>query len=136
VSASRDRTIRVWKLDSSESVRAFQSNQGEVSAIAFAPDGFRFVAASKNDGIDQGGGITVWRLDDPEHPATCDLEASCLSAAFSPDGKHILRGDAQGNLAVFPVECGNSLNVWTGFSVTALAMFPDGAKVLSGATDA
>ena len=46
VSGSRDRTLRVWDLESGQTVRTLEGHAKAVTAVAVTPDGCRAVSAS------------------------------------------------------------------------------------------
>ena len=46
VSASGDRTLRLWDLESGQTIRTFEGHTDIVSAVAVTPDGHRAVSAS------------------------------------------------------------------------------------------
>ena len=46
VSASVDRTLRLWDLESGQTIRTLEGHTDSVSAVAVTPDGRRAVSAS------------------------------------------------------------------------------------------
>ena len=46
ISASDDRTVKVWSIVDGKSIHAFSSHIGEASSVAFSTDGLRAVSGS------------------------------------------------------------------------------------------
>lgn len=73
VSASWDKTLKVWDLESGRSVRTLQARLSEVNAVAVTEDGKRLVAGCANHmlmlfGLEsRGGAYSSWPLLEP-HP--------------------------------------------------------------------
>ncbi|HYT89744.1 MAG TPA: hypothetical protein VEL76_13635 [Gemmataceae bacterium] len=108
-----------------------RSLDGVVVSFASSPDGRLFAAAGlssiKLRDVQSGAEIRVfggWRLT----PST---------AAFSPDGKHLLAGKQDGAIRVWDVATGTVLLDFPAHrgAVTALAFSPDGKLLASGARD-
>ena len=57
VSASTDRTLRVWDLETGRSLRTLEGHSGEISSVAVTPDGRRAVSASTDRTL------RVWDLE-------------------------------------------------------------------------
>ena len=57
VSASYDRTLKVWELDSGRLLRTLEGHKALVNAVALTPDGKRAVSAS----FDRT--LKIWELD-------------------------------------------------------------------------
>lgn len=93
VSASDDRTLRVWQQDANGAWRTVQTLAGhsrEVSRVVAAPDG-NWVASASFDRT-----VRVW------NPATgalaktlAEASGSLTALAVSPDGQHVLSGGAK-----------------------------------------
>jgi WD40 repeat protein len=104
---------------------------GEVSALAFSPDG-QFLATAGSDGQ-----ITLW------NPArllqTSELAGpvnSIRALAFSPDGRVLTSGANDGTILLWNVATRTLTTTLTGQqgSLSALAFTPDGGTLLSGHT--
>jgi WD40 repeat protein len=48
VSASHDKTLKLWDLDSGRELRTLQGHSDSVTAVAVAPDGRRALSASQD----------------------------------------------------------------------------------------
>ena len=86
VTASADKTVRVWDVRSGKQLTEPLKHDGEIDSVQFSPDGKRIVTASTDKNA-QGCGM--WQsgkqlLDTLEHHG--DLH----SAEFSPDGRRIV----------------------------------------------
>jgi WD40 repeat protein len=126
VTASWDKTARVWDASSGKPVTPPIAHHGEVYAASFSPDGTRVVTA----------GLTarVWDAS-TGRPMTPPLGQGVVSASFSPDGTRI-------------VTAGLTARVWdasTGQPVSpplehqgeiyAAAFSPDGTRVVTASLD-
>ena len=56
VSASGDKTLKVWDLESGRELRTLDGHSGWVHAVAVTPDGRRAVSASRDDDAEGVGG--------------------------------------------------------------------------------
>ena len=82
VSASEDRTLKVWDLKRGELLRTLEGHTSWVSAVALTPDGQRAVSASADRTL------KVWDLKRGELLRTLEGHTSWVSAvALTPDGK-------------------------------------------------
>jgi WD40 repeat protein len=64
ISASEDRTLKVWDLSSGEAERTLAGHSGLVNAVAVTPDGRRAISASED------GTLKVWDLSSGEAERT------------------------------------------------------------------
>jgi hypothetical protein len=62
VSASHDKTLQIWDLESGQSVRTLQGHTSPVDCVAVTPDGCRAVSAS-GDLIDDLPTLRLWDLE-------------------------------------------------------------------------
>jgi WD40 repeat protein len=89
VSASYDRTVRVWDLATGKERRTLRGHLAGVTSVAFHPSG-RYLASASSDGT-----LRLWST------ATGACLAVLLSlpegwAAFTPDGRYKIGGDLGG----------------------------------------
>src|SRR5260370_40933831 len=76
VSASWDQTLRVWDLESGQTLRTLQGHTEAVKAVAVTPDGRRAVSASDDRTL------RLWDLESGKEIATFEGERSMGSAAI------------------------------------------------------
>ena len=65
-------------------------------------------------------------------------QSSVCSAAFSPDGKHIMSGSEDGTIQLWDAETGDVLQPpleGHGDGVMSVAFLPDGKHIVSGSED-
>lgn len=78
---------------------------GEISAVAFSPDGHTLASGTLAGGGGPPGTLQLWEVTDPSHPAirgqltTTDV----ASLAFSPDGHTLAGGSSEGTLQLWNI---------------------------------
>src|SRR5271165_6007407 len=129
LTASADRTARLWDGGSGKLLATFQ-HEGPVSSAVFSPDGARILTASWDKTA------RLWDGGSGKLLATFQHESGVNSAVFSPDGARILT-----------VSADNTARLWDGGSGKLLATFqnedgansavfsPDGARILKASWD-
>ena len=97
VSASGDRTLKVWDLETGRALRTLEGHSAYVSGVAVTADGRRAVSASGDKTL------KVWDLETGLPFATfhCDANALCCSLAGN---RKIVAGDGGGHLHFLQVE--------------------------------
>ncbi|HEY6410061.1 MAG TPA: NB-ARC domain-containing protein, partial [Ktedonobacteraceae bacterium] len=90
VSASSDKTLKVWDARTGEARLTLEGHTSAVSGCAVSPDGTFIVSASHDETL------KVWDA----HTGTClmtfPVEGALQTCAFHPDGKHIVAAGASG----------------------------------------
>src|SRR5262249_4240089 len=85
VTASQDKTARVWNADGTGEPLVLRGHEGWVVSAAFSPDGQRIVTASEDKTA------RVWKADGTGEPLVLrGHEGWVASAAFSSDGQRIV----------------------------------------------
>ena len=99
VTASADKTARVWEVATGREVRQLQGHTAVVNSAAYSPDG-KFIVTGSYDKTarvwDAATGREVRQLQ--------GHTAEVISAAFSPDGKFIVTGSADKTARIYPDE--------------------------------
>ncbi len=132
VSASADRTLKVWDLDSGRALATLQGHASLVLGCAVTPDGRRVVSASDDKSL------KVWDLDSGRTLATLHGHAgSVLGCAVAPDGRRVVSASDDHTLKVWDLDSGRTLVTLQGHSdsVRGCAVTPDGRRVVSASDD-
>jgi len=98
VSASTDKTIKIWDLISGQERRTLQGHTKDVCAVDITADGKYIVSASWDKTI------KVWDLQSGKEITTFTGEASFYCCAIAPDGRTIVAGDYSGKLHFLSLE--------------------------------
>jgi WD40 repeat protein len=88
-SGSRDKTARIWDVQSGRCLHTLSGHAAPVSAVAFSPDGKRLASCS----FDSTG--RIWEVETGREEAVLkdsENSTSMCSIAWSPDGKTIATG--------------------------------------------
>jgi WD40 repeat protein len=96
VTASYDKTARVWDAATGKPLAPALEHRGTVSGAAFSPDGTRVVTASDD------GTARVWdaTTGKPLAPAL-EHQSGVRSAAFSPDGTRVVTASTDNTARVW-----------------------------------
>jgi WD40 repeat protein len=140
VSASSDKTLKLWDIASGVCERTLTGHTKWVSAVAVTPDGRDAVSASWDRTL------KVWDLRTGALKRTFSgHQGAVLSVAITPDGYWAVSGSSDTTVKVWPIraECGVypeegiPVLTLTGHSdvVNAVAVTPDGKKVISASRD-
>ena len=94
-SCSRDRTVRLWQIDSGE-CQVLRGHTDEVFAVAFHPDGTRLATAGRD------GAVWLWDLARGEEVVRLPGHKSFVwSLAFSPDGATLASGSGDNTVRLW-----------------------------------
>jgi WD40 repeat protein len=132
VSASRDRTLKLWDVQTGAELATLAGHTREVIACAFSPDGTGIVSASGDRTL------KLWDAQTGAELATLAGHTGSVAAcAFSPDGRRLVSASGDNTLKLWDAQTGAALATLAGHtgSVAACAFSPDGRRIVSASHD-
>ena len=132
VSASSDRTLKVWELESGRELQTLSGHALGVKSVAVTPDGRWAVSASSDRTL------KVWELESGRELQTLSGHADGVNAvAVTPDGRRAVSASGDRTLRVWDIESGRELQTLSGHAdgVNAVAVTPDGRRAVSASYD-
>ncbi len=142
LTAAVDNTVRFWDVSSGTQIARLDST-GRSAALALSPDGKRILTGSDDKEVDvrQADRIRNAKLWDAETGKLIKVLSShkyeVTVVAFSPDGKWLFTGDANGRGTLWnadSLEEVRRLQSHTG-KLTAAAFLADGSRLLTASSD-
>jgi WD40 repeat protein len=132
VSASWDKTLKVWDLETGRAVRTLEGHTAAVRGVAVTPDGMRAVSASEDQTVkvwDPKTGVALRTL--AGHSATVS------AVAVTPDGTRVVSASEDMTLKVWDLATGCALRTLEGHTagVSAVSVTPDGKRAISASGD-
>ncbi|HEX4963162.1 MAG TPA: TIR domain-containing protein [Thermoanaerobaculia bacterium] len=129
LSASRDRTLRLWDLETGKVLRTFEGHEGSVQGVA-RMDGRRAISASED------GTLRLWDLETGETLRSLQGHAETVHAVAVVDGRRAVSASEDETLRVWDLETGETLHTLEGHGggVTAVAVV-DSRRAVSAAND-
>lgn len=132
VSASYDRTLRIWDIEAEKLVFTLVGHRAEVNAVAVTPDGRMGISASYDKTL------KIWDLSDGRELYTFAGHLDTVrSVAVAPDGVTAISGCADGSIGFWDLAGGvekGMIKAHDGL-VSAVAVLPDGRRMVSASTD-
>ena len=131
-SASSDKTVRLWDVETGRLLRIIDIHRDNVTSIAFSPDGKTIASGSLDKTVvlcDVKSGRLIRTLSGHGDEVT--------AVAFSPDGKSIASGSRDETIKLWDVNTGEEMHMLegSGSDVRAVAFSPDGKLLASGSDD-
>ncbi|MCI0462221.1 MAG: serine/threonine protein kinase [Gemmataceae bacterium] len=125
--------IRLWEVGfpNPREVRRFEGHTGEILALAFLPDGKRFLSSSMTEGL------WLWSVDEEKPLRRLTDAAAFGSLALSGDGRQVLLCEFGGGLMLWDVERWEPVRKFKGKveQVRSIALSADGRRALSSSWD-
>ena len=131
--ASRDRSIRIWKSLTEHGRLAFYGHTGAVQDARFSPDG-RWVVSASSDNT-----ARLWNLGKPEAPALilAEHQDSLSSVAFSADSGLVITGSDDHTAKIWDAHTGKRLQTLAGHedNINAVAFDASNTRALTASDD-
>lgn len=130
VSASQDRTLKVWDVQTRTAVLTLRGHSADVLGVAVTPDGRSIVSAGDST-------LRIWDSSTGQEAARWQahaLGASCV--AVSAEGDRLLSGGTEGTVKLWDLATHALVRQFeAGSPVTAVALSGDGTRGLAGTGD-
>jgi Tol biopolymer transport system component len=132
VTASRDKTARLWDAASGRLLSTLQGHTGAISAASFSPDGRRIVTASADKTA------RLWDAANGRSISTLVAHTGAVAAAsFSPDGRRIVTASFDKTARLWDAANGRLLVTLQGHTdrVNDASSSPDGTRIVTASDD-
>ncbi|BAZ29736.1 WD-40 repeat protein [Cylindrospermum sp. NIES-4074] len=131
LTASADKSIKIWDVKSQKSIRIFTGHDNRVTSISLSPDN-QILASGSADKT-----IKLWRVKDGKllHTLTGHND-EVTSVSFSPDGKTLASGSVDNTVKIWQKD-GTLLKNFTGhgLAIASVSFSPDGKTLASASWD-
>jgi len=128
VCGAQSNTPEVFDAHTGERILSLTGSRGDVTHMAFSPDGTRIVGAEARF-------MRVWNaVTGEEMLSVSEPGGHVLCVAFSPDSQWIVSGSADKTIKIWNASDGQQLRTFEGHTVPvrSVACSPDGAWIVSG----
>jgi WD40 repeat protein/energy-coupling factor transporter ATP-binding protein EcfA2 len=132
VTASRDRTARIWDAATAKQIAVLRGHDGFVLSAAFSPDGSRIVTSSDDKTA------RIWDAATAKQIAVLrGHNGRVNSAAFSPDGSRIVTASDDNTARTWDGATAKESAFLGGHkgSVLSAAFSPDGSRIVTASDD-
>ena len=132
ISASLDKTLRVWDLETGRPLRTLKGHSDGVNAVALSSNGHHAVSAS----LDKA--LRVWDLETGRPLRILEGHSSSVTGvALTADGRRAVSASLDKTLRVWDLETGRPLRTLEGHSdgVNAVALSSNGHHAISASLD-
>jgi hypothetical protein len=132
VTASSDRTVRIWDAETQALIVVLKGHDREVFSAVFSPDGKRVVTASDDKTA------RIWDAETGTQIAVLKgHHGTVFGAAFSPNGRRVVTASDDKTARIWNVATGAQIAVLKGHDDTVFgaAFSPNGGRVVTASGD-
>ena len=132
VSASFDKTVRVWNAANGNAIQTYQGHSDRVQTVVWSPDSTK-VASGGDDRT-----VHIWNASTGASLLIYGGHSDhVLGLAWSPDGTRMASASADNTVQVWDAATGRNIVTYRGHTnyVFAVAWSPDGKRLASGGND-
>lgn len=132
VSASHDKTIKIWQLSTGREIRTLRGHSHYIFTVAISPDGQIIASGSWDDTI------KIWQLSTGREIRTLnDHSGDINSLVISPDGQLLASASDDKTIKIWRLNTGEKIGTLTGHYnwIRSLAISPDGQTLVSSGVD-
>lgn len=132
LAASLEGSMRIWDIQGSAEIQRFSGHRGQVSAIAYHPDGERMLSGSFDSTL------LLWEIESGTIVQNyVGHEGGVVAVAFNPDGSRFVSGSNDQTARIWDTESGEITLTLEGHdaNITSVAWHPSSAIVATGALD-
>jgi WD40 repeat protein len=135
-SGGGDTTVRLWAVGTWKPIHTFKGHLLGVSSLSFTPDGSTLASAAFPANSRAVGEVKLWNVDTGRLRLNLGADARTV-VAFSPDGKILATGGADGAVRLWDPETGKERDALVGHRgpVRSLAWTADGRTLVSSGSD-
>jgi WD40 repeat protein len=117
ISASRDKTLKIWDIESGTEVRSLTGHTDWVDAVAIAPPGKLAISASEDHTL------RIWDMErGTEERSLTGHTEDVTAVAIAPDGKTAVSEGCDQTLKIWDIESGKCLRTLTGHTRALIAV--------------
>lgn len=132
MAASLEGQMRIWDIQGSAEIKRFTEHQGQVSTVAYHPDGRHILSGSFDKTL------ILWNTSDASVVRSYEgHEGSVVALAFNADGSRFISGANDKTARIWDTETGDIALTLDGHdaNITSVAWHPSSALVATGALD-
>jgi WD40 repeat protein len=130
-------TVQIWQTASGSQIFTYTGHNDHVLAVAWAPlhsNNPSYIASGGNDTT-----IQVWDANNNGNVIMhyAQHTSTVFTLCWSPDGRTIVSGDAQGQIRVWDVASGRTIYIFTQHTsaINWVSWSPDGQYIASASKD-
>jgi WD40 repeat protein/class 3 adenylate cyclase len=120
VTASFDKTARVWNAQDGSEITVFRGHQDAVERVTFSPGGSRVVTGARD------GTVRVWNARSGEQILVLRQPGNVRTVKFSPDGIRLLTVSDSSDPTIWDAQTGKRISTVRSYNTNSATFSPDG----------